>query len=79
LRKFLNRNSAHVTLEEIHRLRTTIRKLEAAVDAVLAKPSRRERALLRERPNPQTSGQDSRHGRFNGFTFPHAKKGASYF
>ena len=48
LRKFLNRNSAHVTPEEIHRLRTTIRKLEAAVDAVLPKPSRRERALLRE-------------------------------
>jgi len=48
LRKFLNRNSAHVTPEEIHRLRTTIRKLEAATDAVLPKPSRRERALLRE-------------------------------
>ncbi len=48
LRNFLKKNSRHVTPEEIHRLRTTIRKLEAAVDAVLPKPSRRERAILRE-------------------------------
>jgi len=39
LRNFLKKNSRHVTPEEIHRLRTTIRKLEAAVDAVLPKPS----------------------------------------
>jgi CHAD domain-containing protein len=48
LRKFLKADASHVTPEEIHRLRTTIRKLEAAADAVLVKPNRRERASLRE-------------------------------
>jgi CHAD domain-containing protein len=48
LRKFLDANASHIAPEEVHWLRTTIRKLEAAADAVLVKPNRRERAALRD-------------------------------
>jgi CHAD domain-containing protein len=48
LRKFLDTNASHIAPEDVHRLRTTIRKLEAAADAVLVNPNRRERAALRE-------------------------------
>jgi CHAD domain-containing protein len=48
LRKFLKKHSGHVTPKQIHRLRTTIRRLEAAADAALPKPSYGEGAALQD-------------------------------
>lgn len=48
LRKFLRKESGQLTPEQVHRLRTTIRRLEAAADAVLPKQRHRDRALLRD-------------------------------
>lgn len=48
LRKFLKNHSGRLMPEQVHTLRTTIRRLEAAADAVLPKRNHRDRAILRE-------------------------------
>ena len=48
LRRFLKKHSGQLTPDQVHRLPTTIRRLEAVADAALPQRGHRDRAALRE-------------------------------